>query len=891
MSIYTTYNLKKEGWIKFVVLQISKNGILIRSLGIWVLLFFVTTCFAQLGVSGEKAAQKNILKKRWEKAESKLRKALRKDPSNVLARYIFAQYFFSKDNPSFQLDSAYRYTLSTLEGFRHTTQKEREKMRRFALDSAAAVSLREKIDSAAFEVTRKLNTENGFIRFLKDHPFSGLQAEAVLLRNEVAYQQAVKENTYSAFLNFLDKYPQATRAAEARQKYDQLLYESLTKDKRLSSFENFLRLHPETPFRNEIERNIFEQATMAGTVSGFQQYLQRYPKTRHAAKAKDLLFHLLLEKEEPDWPNLFLTDSLQNILQLQESFLIPFLKQGRFGFMDKNGREIISPTLNDLREEYRCGNVTEDLILTTEGILARNGQIIYTGTAEEVADLGSGFLKIRSQGCFSILHKSGVEIRPCVADAKVLGGRFITFLTSDRWTLYALSGRRLLSEEFDEIAILENVIVLKKDSVVHLLTVEHLLQAAEEQKTPATSSFSDVRLITHGLLLATNKKQQGILDQKLTAVIPFDTHELSPQFFGILGKSSPAHFSIYDSVGHPASSFQKVIFQEPWLAVKSNALWMLMNPVSHGLISDGYDSLKFEGPFALGVNEDTLSVHFDSNRSRTFIQAETATFIPGKDSTSFLMIGRGGNKTIFNRRGNLLFSGSFDDVQFAGRDLFIVSKKEKKGLVNLEGKPVLPLEYNAIGSENNQVISLLKSMKFGLYHVATGKLIKPQYDKNLTPYTGSLVVAFRDGLYGFIDWNNKPSGNFEFEEIRYWNDTAALVRQNQLWNIMDVNSKEILESDIQEIRMIRDLQDEKLAIVKQRNSYGVLSNRRGAVIPVSFSDLVNVGPADDHFYFTEKHVEEAAIFVVIYYDKAGKLVRREVYEEAEDYEKIYCSDN
>jgi hypothetical protein len=38
-------------------------------------------------------------------------------------------------------------------------------------------------------------------------------------------------------------------------------------------------------------------------------------------------------------------------------------------------------------------------------------------------------------------------------------------------------------------------------------------------------------------------------------------------------------------------------------------------------------------------------------------------------------------------------------------------------------------------------------------------------------------------------------------------------------------------------------------------------------------------------------VEEASVFVVIYYDRNGKFLRREVYQEADDYEKIYCPDN
>jgi hypothetical protein len=58
---------------------------------------------------------------------------------------------------------------------------------------------------------------------------------------------------------------------------------------------------------------------------------------------------------------------------------------------------------------------------------------------------------------------------------------------------------------------------------------------------------------------------------------------------------------------------------------------------------------------------------------------------------------------------------------------------------------------------------------------------------------------------------------------------------------------------------------------------------------MTFSDIVNVGSSEIPLYFTEKHVEEASLFVVIYYTHQGVMLRKEVYEQ-EDYDKIYCSE-
>jgi hypothetical protein len=234
---------------------------------------------------------------------------------------------------------------------------------------------------------------------------------------------------------------------------------------------------------------------------------------------------------------------------------------------------------------------------------------------------------------------------------------------------------------------------------------------------------------------------------------------------------------------------------------------------------------------------------------------------------------------------------AFETIQHAGGNFFIVSKKEKKGLIEQEGKMVLPIEYDALGPVSNQSISLLKAQRFGLFNVLTRKLVKPSYEKNVVPYKQNLLIGFREGRQGFIDWDNKPHTKFEFEDVKYWNDTIALVRKNKMWEMLDLFTGEVVLTDVRELIPVRETAGEKLYIMNQNNLFGVLSSVRGKIIPFSFSDLVNVGSTEEPLYFTEKHVSEASVFVVIYYDRNGKMLRREVYEEADDYEKIYCQQN
>ncbi len=839
---------------------------------------------AQLVSTPERAALHNIQKKKWDRAKGQLRKSLRKDSVNAAARYVLSLYFFSTANPEFQIDSAYRYNQEALRNFSLAGSKDRDRMKRFPLDSNILIALREKIDSAAFARAKSTNTEEGYLKFLSDFHFAVQRHQAVELRDEVAYMDALKENTYEAFYQYLLKYPASSRVEDATRKYDKLVFESKTKDKRLKSYEAFLLEHPKTPYRNTVEQQIFEIMTASGEPLIFRHFLEQHPASGFRKKAMDILYHLL--DEEDGLVEAFWTDSVRSVQELRHRYLVPFMRDGKFGFMDKAGQEIIKPIGEEIDESYRCGNIREDIVVVDNHIMSRSGAIIFTGVIDAIDDIGAGFISVQSGTCLYVIHKTGFQVGDCADDVQVLNDHILAVKKDSRWSLYTLTGRMLVSSEWDEIAAMQNVLVFRKGKKSRLITLHDLARVADQQKLKLSDELDDVKQWPGGLLWVKTGEYEGALNQALDATIRLDKHELQSVPRGVLSKSSTGYV-FFASSGVESVPFQKVQYTETWTAVKRDH-WHLFDPVTLSLVSPGYDTLSFAGPFAVAVQDDSIRVYFSPKIFLKFPATVRVEFIPGKDSTSFLMAEEGERKTLYTMRGQKLCTVVFDKIEYAGAGIFIVSKKEKKGLITSDGKLLLPVDYDAIGSVSHQVITVLRSMKFGLFDPVTRKLIKPHYDKNLSRYNASYITAYKEGLYAFVGWDDKPLSAFEFEEIRYWNDTTALVKRNFQWQFYHMKGKKILLEKIKNYKLIRDTPEEKIAIVTVENSFGVVSNVRGEIIPAKFSDIVNLGSPEDPLYFTEKHVEEASIFVVIYYDKDGKLVRRQVCE-IEDYERLYCA--
>src|SRR5688572_7718962 len=209
-------------------------------------------CTLVRGQSPVDLAQKNVYRQKWQRAYELLNKALAKDSLNVTAKYVLAQYFFSKENPAYDLDSAYLHVLGALRDFQHASPKQRERLKRFPMDSLLLINLHNQVDTAAFARAKVIDTEKGWIDFLNYFVFSSFRNEATTNRDSIAFELASKENTYQSFQFFLQKYPAAKASKQAQQNYEKLLFAAKTSEQTLTSYESFLAEYPTTPYRRQV---------------------------------------------------------------------------------------------------------------------------------------------------------------------------------------------------------------------------------------------------------------------------------------------------------------------------------------------------------------------------------------------------------------------------------------------------------------------------------------------------------------------------------------------------------------------------------------------------------------------------------------------------------------
>lgn len=850
--------------------------------------FVANTVSAQINT--ERTAFNRLQSGKWENSLRILKKSLRKDTSNLEANYVLAYWFLSTGNPEFQVDSSFLYANKAIGLYYQLSIRDKERVMKFPIDSLILQTLRARIDSTAFERAKRINSAESYNQFINQFSTARQYDNAIELRDEVSFLEALKANTYQSFNDYFMRYPQSHRAEEARERHDKLLFEEKTRDKKLSSYKQFLQNFPSSPYAGVTQKEIFERMTATGELEVFLQYLNEYPQGRYTKLTKDILFHLFDEADEEP-PASIRSDSLNQVIKLRSQFWIPFYKNGLFGFMDHEGQEVLAPQFEEIEPDYKCGPVKEDILSFKSGIYSRNGKkLADSGT--QVTHIGFGFVQAERNGCSQLIHKSGAKIiSTCNTEYKIIGSNFIAARSGRIWKLYTLTGRALEIDDIHDVREIEEVIVITRLGKKILTTVSELADCVNEKELKDELVFDDVVALDKNLLLVRNGSLEGVINNKLQFTIPLDRHSLTKTSFGLIQKSAAGSIVRDLTIDLENSIWHKVTYHRDWLVLSVAGNLQLFNISTKQMLVTKADSIWFDRSLAFVQSDNKLKVYASASRSFELSTDSKIQFVIARDSVQFFFTESKNKRTVFNlTSGDQLFTTDFELIESLGADYFIVSKGNKKGIVGRTGKVIVPVEMDAIVLTQGGQMSLLKSKKFGLFDLDSRKLIKPEYERNITLLNPNYLIAYKDGFYGLIGWNTKPITEFEFSEIVPWSDSEIWVKKNRQWILLNFLTQEEIIDRVRDFTWLRNTSQESIVIIHQENYYGVISNSKGLIIPPTFHEIINLGTPESPFYFTVKNVEEAEIYVVLYYNSEGKLVRRQAYEE-DEYDRIYCDSN
>lgn len=856
-----------------------------------------------------KRAFKLLEKGDYDKLIELLDKAIEKDSINTGAKYVYSLLYLTPKYKQNDIERSYSYINAAIADFKLHDEKMIEDLSKLEINDTTLTAQKTLIEHHAFQRAKSLHTIRDYNYFM-DHFNGAIQSDsAVMFRNEIAYNDAVRANTYEAFQSFMSTYPDAKQYNNALENYEDLLYKTKTSDGLLRSYTQFLKFYPDTPYREDAELNIFEISTADNDLDSYMTFIERYPESHMRRKALDLLYHCYKEHSSAaGFSNRFNIlqehDSLLKIARAETGSLMAIFEMDKYGFSKLTGEKLIDFTYSKIKRDYYCGDIKEDYLEVeidkSKMIVSRLGGLIFEGEFESVEDLGCGALKIGRDGYFGVYHKSGMQmVEFNYQDVGLVANAFIKYKFNGKWGLKSFSDRDILPPRYDDIYSEGRFVLVENGGLYALQNVENLAKAADKQQPELDFKYDDYELIYSSQLLLFKGNMETVVDLDLKENIKLDKQNFYELYDGWMVKKNDK-YRIYDQIFYPLSrlEFEKVDFNRSRAAIKHEGKWGIYSSEAPFPKTFEYDSVRFlseqigviikgDSTFAIFENDSIIDISY-SKETRLLRPSNLASEEDEKYAQYLLTKTSAGVSRVFNINGYQIINGKYSSIEALGREYLLVEQSRKKGLFHRSGNLALKIRYSAIGNYNNGYVSTLINGKFGIYNYERNVFLSAKYQKALKPFGSFYFIGSKGSTFGLVDLENKDVTGYKFDEILDWNDTVALVKEADEWKLYDVQMDQYVFEGISEYEVLRDDEEEKLILITKEGKSGILSNRHGEIVGATFNDIINIGTAEVPVYFAEKYIIEADFYVVIYYDATGKILRKQIFTEAEEYDKIYC---
>lgn len=832
--------------------------------------------------------QRALAKMEFEKASELLIKAKSKESDNPGIDYL-AAFLFSRDAfIEFNLDTARVLVATAIKNFETQDKDLLEGLRNDQITLEKASNLREEIRDRIYANTLSELSIARAESFMVLYPNSPYEESLIYRRDSIVFDQVRRNDELGLYESFLKRYETTEFRKIAEKRIDELRFQGLTHSGKLPDYYEFLKTHPDTQFRDQIEQFIFKVSTADQTANSYLDFLSFATNNQLKKKAADILHYLA--KGSLDNFKHPKTDSLATVLQNASLQLFPTLKDGSFGFHSLAGKLVVPYSFENVSADYKCQLTADEWLFVTgesEGMIVNKSGLALVKKVDEYVDLGTGIAKVRRNGAWQLYHKSGFKILgENIDDAKVLKARWLAVKRNGKWALVSFSGHEITDYRFDDIHLEADYWIFERDGLIAVHTEELIASAIRKDGLELEFKFEDLELITEKMLIGFRGDRECMFDENLSFLIPWGAYEINPDPSGWYLKTKDG-FRLYDHADNDIMSKSHPYLEtgKEWLVLKSELDWALISRTEGTEPTRGYDSLRLINEFAVFARTgDQLSLIFPGEKIIPIDSSnEIKTFYNRAD---YLLLASEDSMVLLDSAGQKILEGSFDEITFFNDSLLSVKREGKKGLLNLQGIEVVPVSFDVI-DENNGLVLCLEDGKIGCFDLLNNIVISPISESRIERVGENYLVKSEE-KYGLVDSLEEPVLPFEYDEIKYWNDSSYLTRVDNEWSFVNQHAELIGES-VGFLTKLVSNEEESIWKYVSDGKYGLLSNRMGVLLEPEFTDIFNIGDEQTPVFFADQHLDKAGYHVVSYVNMKGDLILSKAYRKTE-FEKILCDD-
>jgi hypothetical protein len=378
-------------------------------------------------------------------------KSVKKNPAP--ASFGLATIYYRKDNPFHSLDSAFKYIQIAKSNMASVKLKTKVKLEEFKYTDEAILELEQSISKGFYAICLNEKTIDCFNLFIKNHGHSYLISNAIKIRDSIDFSFVKSKNSSVSTSEFMNKYPQSYLKDEAQNLFYKQQFFEYTNKETLTSYILFLKECKENPYRTEAENKIYAMSTNSNTLKAIENFIEEFPQNKNVPDAWRRLYRIYMNdgynsskfetflKRYPEYP---FGNEIKNDEALSKLVLLPIEIEGKWGFMNENGKIIIPPTYDEagyffddlaaVKSNEKYGYISKSNKWIIEpffddasdfsesraiieknnkmGLIDRNGFVIFETSFEDIGPLSDGLMYAKKDSLYGYYTKNRINRIP-----------------------------------------------------------------------------------------------------------------------------------------------------------------------------------------------------------------------------------------------------------------------------------------------------------------------------------------------------------------------------------------------------------------------------------------------------------------------------------------------
>ncbi|MFY0624726.1 MAG: WG repeat-containing protein [Reichenbachiella sp.] len=847
-------------------------------------------------------ALKALKEGEYDKVIEYLEKSVERDSLNPNTEYVYALLFLTDSFPDYNVVKSRQHILLGIHLLKDMNEEHEKEMEKSEILKEDFFEVLRKTALLAFENAKSENTISSIESYMVLFSDAEQYDEALEIRNELVFNQVEEIDTWQEYQKFITMYPNAKQVAVAQERFEKLVYSDKTKSGIKEDLELFLKKYPGTPFRNEIENDLYDLMILDLNPSDIYAFINEYDNSFLTLHSFKILYHRgELDEKKLDPRNLsslkIFEDSIADLNRLNGSPWVPILEDDKYQFINLQGQTQHGLSFQGINASQYCGNITNDLLLIQKNenslLVNRNGDSIYQGDINSFIDSDDGVIVLTVGGKTGAIHISGFQILPFdFEEVKWLGSKVFAAEKSGKMALYDFGGNQISAHNYDQISLVGSYWLFEKEGRIALSNYAEIENANGEFSISFDDNYEEVELIDKKYLIAFEGETEILFNEDLKQLSPPSTQRINTRLNTWIFQK-PIGYQIFSKEKGEVEDeiYDKILQNKEWLGLKKNDKWEVRSKYLEDDPILAIDSLKLLGEdIAIIFRESEGSAIFPNKEIIHIEKGEYLTSIgdPGISNSHYLVVRREGENLVY-KDGILLFQTSYPEVDFIDDNVFLVKENGKYGAVDEQGRLIMRVRYDAIGLAEKGVASVILDGKFGAYNFKDRILMKLEFEEKLSAYNEELYKVKEEGLYGILSKKNNLIVSPEFEEIAYWSDSTFWGKEDGKWMLLTMNEQKTLLEDVESFEYVKNENNEKIIKYVSGDGLGIYHSQLGLIIPPVYNDIYNLGNQEEALYFAEHSFPEADYYVVVYYNSLGEKIRTTGYTEAQ-FLKIVCDE-